>query len=161
MIPRHSAAEGAGKSDVQQVEVTRLDDFCRAEGITKVDFIKIDIDGPDFEALQGAEGILKSPNKPLLSIEMSHYWEEFGHNFSQAFAYLKDLGYVVYIAQRKSSEFFRLDNPEGLPEGLGTLPRQTFNFFGASPGDTPEPNRPDDPFKPGVVFYTVSFRCSY
>jgi FkbM family methyltransferase len=128
-------AEPAGTDPCQSewVEVVRLDDFCRQQNIKQVDFIKIDIDGPDFEALIGAQGVLESEPKPLLSIEMSHYWKEFGYRFDDAFHYLRGFGYHMMIAQRRKGELLQVNSPSEVPENWGSEPKMAFNFFAYHP----------------------------
>ena len=54
-----------------QVSITTLDRYLeRAGDIDKVDFIKIDIEGAELEALRGASGLL-SHSKPLTLCELA------------------------------------------------------------------------------------------
>lgn len=50
--------------DMGEVELNRIDSL----GLSNVDYIKIDVEGAETEALQGAEGLLRR-NKPYLFIE--------------------------------------------------------------------------------------------
>ena len=63
--PEYADHEARGR---QQVEVRTLDEVLSAE--PRVDFIKIDTDGFDFEVLQGAERILRK-QQPLLFFELA------------------------------------------------------------------------------------------
>lgn len=51
--------------------LVKLDDFVVKEGVKKVDFITLDIEGAEMEALKGAETILLS-QKPNLAISIHH-----------------------------------------------------------------------------------------
>ncbi len=51
--------------------LVKLDDFVIKEGIKKVDFITLDVEGAEMEALQGAETILLT-QKPKLAISIHH-----------------------------------------------------------------------------------------
>lgn len=51
--------------------LVKLDDFVIKEGINKVDFITLDVEGAEMEALQGAETILLT-QKPNLAISIHH-----------------------------------------------------------------------------------------
>ncbi|MBE9225252.1 FkbM family methyltransferase [Phormidium sp. LEGE 05292] len=42
------------------IETTTIDDFCQKEGITEIDFLKVDVQGADLKVLQGAKEILES-----------------------------------------------------------------------------------------------------
>lgn len=51
------------------VELTTLDSYAATHGIDRVDFMKLDIEGHELAALQGAEGLLKSGAVRALSFE--------------------------------------------------------------------------------------------
>ncbi len=55
--------------EVQPTPVVTLDDYCREQGISRVDFIRMDIEGAEQKALKGAEGILDR-DKPHVLIEI-------------------------------------------------------------------------------------------
>lgn len=42
----------------EEVQVTRLDPFCAAQGLSRIDLLKVDVEGAELEVLQGAEGLL-------------------------------------------------------------------------------------------------------
>jgi hypothetical protein len=74
------------KTVPQRVEVTTLDDYVARHRI-RVDFLKVDIEGKEMEALEGARETLKSM-RPVLLIEVSR-------NHVAVAALLAELGYRV------------------------------------------------------------------
>lgn len=60
---------------------------------------------------------------------MSHYWKDFGYEFADAFDYLNDLGYSLFIARRKQDELVRVEDPFSIPKGWGVEPKNAFNFY--------------------------------
>lgn len=84
------------KLDTQeQVQLITLDEFCRQNNITHIDFLKLDIEGHELAALHGAEQMLKQ--KAIRYIQF-----EFGggnidsRTFFQDFYYLLKDNYNIY-----------------------------------------------------------------
>jgi FkbM family methyltransferase len=69
------------------VVIKSLDDVLSGENISKIDFIKCDVEGFEFNVLLGAEHTLIK-YKPLIFIEV------FANNKEKVFAYLSSLGYI-------------------------------------------------------------------
>jgi len=59
----------------RSVETVTLDDFVRRNEISKVDFIKLDIEGSEVPALKGARGVIQR-YKPKLAICVYHKWDD-------------------------------------------------------------------------------------
>ena len=55
----------------KQIETTSIDDFVRRNGIARIDFIKMDIEGAELVALQGAAATIRT-FKPKLAIAVYH-----------------------------------------------------------------------------------------
>lgn len=80
---------GEGKATVEAVT---LDKFSEKHKLP--DIIKIDVEGAEFQVLEGAEKVLQN-HKPTLFIEI-HRGEKlrsFGHSEDQIYAFLEDLDY--------------------------------------------------------------------
>lgn len=69
------------------VRTISLDDFVDREKLDKVDFIKMDIEGAEFSALQGATATLRR-FRPRLAISVYHYFED----LERVPRFLHDLG---------------------------------------------------------------------
>lgn len=71
-----------------------IDDFIRQEEVAKVDFIKMDIEGAELKALEGAVNTLRK-YRPNLAISIYHNWEQ----FSRIAPWLNELnlGYKFYL----------------------------------------------------------------
>lgn len=76
-----------------QVELKQLDEVIPAD--TKIDFIKIDVEGGEFDVLKGAKNLLKT-HHPLIVFECGIGASEFyGTNPSELFQFLTDLNYKI------------------------------------------------------------------
>ena len=90
-----------------KVQLVKLDDFLHRNGINKVDFIKLDIEGAEIQALKGAkETILK--NKPNMAISAYHNKKD----IYNIILYIKKLNpdYKFYLGYHRpySSDFINV-----------------------------------------------------
>lgn len=53
----------------EKIEAITLDEFCKSENIRQVDFLKIDVEGHEFDVLQGAENFLKNNRIRFIQFE--------------------------------------------------------------------------------------------
>lgn len=60
LVQRDMSHWGVTQDIVQTVQLRRLDDFCRVEGVRHIDLLKLDVEGHELQALQGAEESLSS-----------------------------------------------------------------------------------------------------
>jgi FkbM family methyltransferase len=88
----------ANSAQLIEVEAVRLDDLI-AEGQVsgRIDLVKIDIEGAELFALQGMEGVLRGPNKPVLILEMNDEMMGLaGYSADGLQQYLDGFGYGAY-----------------------------------------------------------------
>ena len=102
-----TAPEGEARPDIdvsgaelQPTQVVSLDDFCAREGLDRVDFIRMDIEGAELKALAGARHILDR-DRPhiLLEIHPAMLQQRFGGTADQVFAFLRERGYRMFALQ--------------------------------------------------------------
>ena len=60
----------------QEVSTVSIDDFAEKQCLARIDFIKMDIEGAELEALKGAQESLKK-HRPKLAISVYHYLHDF------------------------------------------------------------------------------------
>lgn len=87
--------------ETEQVILKKLDTFLGV--ITKVDVIKIDVEGYEYEALKGAEGVLRNSH-PIIFMEFSpvFYIQESGEKPEKLINFLKDIGYSFFSLDGES-----------------------------------------------------------
>lgn len=61
----------AESSATETIRICKVDDFCAAEGIARVDLLKIDTEGFELQVLQGADGMLSSNNISFVYSEVT------------------------------------------------------------------------------------------
>ncbi|MDL2314524.1 FkbM family methyltransferase [Desulfovibrio sp. OttesenSCG-928-C14] len=83
------------------VQTTTIDEEAAKRNLPRVDFIKMDIEGAEPDALRGAEKTLRA-FKPKLAVSIYHRTED----YQSIPAYLNglDLGYRFYLAQQSFSD---------------------------------------------------------
>jgi FkbM family methyltransferase len=88
------------------VEATTLDIYCRENGIGKIDFMKLDVEGHEMSVLMGGTHMLESRSVDYIQFE-------FGHAAAAARVFLHDLtgflegyGYRLFVVKPRGLEEF-------------------------------------------------------
>lgn len=77
-------------------DIRTLDSFVSEKNIDRVDFIKCDIEGAEFFALQGGKGVLER-RRPKLFVEMLRKWSaKFGYHPNDIIGFMGGLGYLCF-----------------------------------------------------------------
>jgi FkbM family methyltransferase len=76
-----------------QVQMTTLDEFFKERPVRRLDCLKIDTEGADFEVLKGATEIIKR-FRPAIILELDHIWR-FGSSKHDVEQYLEGSGYSI------------------------------------------------------------------
>jgi len=100
--------------DVQPTPVVTLDDFCAENGVDRVDFIRMDIEGAELKALMGALKILdRDLPHVLLEIHPDMLKARFGASGEAVLDLFRDRGYRMFALNGD-----RLEERTTLVEGL-------------------------------------------
>lgn len=97
-----------------EVEMMTLDSFIESNNINKIDILKLDIEGAEFEALKGAKEVLTRIKPRIIMIEIiDHLLKRYGSSASAVFDLLKGYGYKSYRFENNGnlvkSDFMGLD----------------------------------------------------
>jgi len=84
-----------------EVEVVTLDDVCARHRLSRLDFVKIDVEGFELKVLKGGERCLRA-FRPILLVElMAEQLERAGTSPAEVATLLRDCGYALYVPRRK------------------------------------------------------------
>ncbi|MCU0567937.1 MAG: FkbM family methyltransferase [Oculatellaceae cyanobacterium Prado106] len=77
------------------METTTLDEFCKQEGISSIDFLQVDVQGADLQVLQGSEQILNTVLAVQTEVEFSHLYQN-QPLFADTDAYLRTKDFTLF-----------------------------------------------------------------
>lgn len=111
---RPGAAPGQHILVETRVPVKVLDDYVERNAITKVDLIKIDVQGSEIDVLRGATHLLTAPNRPVLFVEVEQVANTaFGHSVNDLLKLLMDFGYNLF--SWRETELVRVESEADIP----------------------------------------------
>lgn len=112
LLPRPSSGEKyyptiAESKEVIQVESITLDSFSQENGLSKVDILKLDIQGGELDALHGSHSLLSDSKVGLIytEIQFVHLYEG-APLFGDILQYLNNFGYSLF-------DFYNLHRADG------------------------------------------------
>lgn len=118
-VSGHAALEPHGKAwgdvpvEPYEVEVRRLDDWAEEIGLDRLDFVKLDLEGAEPLAIEGAAETLRR-HLPSIHLELSPgFMKDFGRSVQGLSEELADLGYDALLSFRDKN-----DSPSLLDELL-------------------------------------------
>ena len=98
------------------IHLTRLDDFCEANQIERIDFLKIDTEGYELNVLKGAERMLRENRIAMIQFE-------FNSMLVCSRVFLRD-----FYALLGQYEFFRMDSNRLIPLAEYDARNEIFQF---------------------------------
>jgi FkbM family methyltransferase len=88
-------------SRIIEVEAETLDNFLDQNGVTNVDFIKMDIEGGELFALKGMSKLLSGQRKPIVVLEMTiSMMQPAGYGPKEILDVMSGYGYECYAFER-------------------------------------------------------------
>lgn len=102
------------KPEKATYEFITIDDFVKQRGLTRVDFIKVDVDGFDIEVLEGAKETLSRLN-PVVLVELNHALSTRNRSNAEAFELFLDAKYDKCLVLDSHNYVFSRDWEIGHP----------------------------------------------
>ena len=107
----HGKAEGS-------VDVTTLDDYYRSISLP-IDFIKMDIEGNEMLALEGAQEIIQKNPHMILVVEFNSYiFEKIGRHPQQFIDMLKGFGMRLFVVPYEAGPLEEVHDLTSIPAGV-------------------------------------------
>lgn len=80
----------------EKIQLSTLDDYCSENNIHSLDFIKVDIEGAEFDFIKGAESIIKVSKNLVMVVEINECAYAASYTPEQLFDYIISLGFNAY-----------------------------------------------------------------
>lgn len=99
--PSHPDSQVTGQ---ETVPITTLDTFIEANGISRVDMIKMDAEGAELLVFRGAKNLLQRKDAPLILYESGLCSKGFGYHPVEIMWHLESYGYSLFILDGNSEK---------------------------------------------------------
>jgi FkbM family methyltransferase len=116
-----------GKKEIYSCEATTLDEYAAASGISRVDLIKIDVDGPELSILKGGQ-LTISKHHPALVVEVSMMYSDYGTSFEDVFNFVKRHQYDIFASPRTDLDFRLITKVSDFPINIRE-DKRSFNLI--------------------------------
>ena len=80
---------------VEEVATTTVDLYCERNAIAAIDLLKIDVEGAEFQALLGAQQMLRQKRVRCVTFEFGQTTFDMGNNADDLESYLAEMGYQL------------------------------------------------------------------
>ena len=85
-----------GKSNKISIESITIDAFCELNGITRIDFLKADIEGAELSMLEGAKNMIKNQSIGAIQLEYNQTWIKAHSSLKDIFDICEENQYKLY-----------------------------------------------------------------
>ncbi len=111
----------------EEVRTVRLDDYIKEQNIARVDFMKIDIEGAELLALQGAETLLSGPDAPAILIELADINAAgFGYKAIEIWDFLVAKGYEILALDERDGDVRKATRPRDSVTAMNAVALKNF-----------------------------------
>lgn len=78
------------------VNTVRLDDFCTEQGVDRINFLKIDTEGAEWDVFSGAEKLIREGNIDFIQFEYGQTYTDSSRTLKEIYHYLQNFGYAIF-----------------------------------------------------------------
>jgi FkbM family methyltransferase len=108
----YAAANAQAQAQDESVATTTVDEYVGANGISRIDLLKVDTEGHDFFVLLGAERSLSAGLVSIVQFEYNHRWVQARRFLKDVFDLVSPLGYHVGKLTPRGMEAYTHWDPE-------------------------------------------------
>lgn len=120
---------GISYSGCETVKVITVDNYCRENDISHIDFMKVDVEGHELAVMRGATEMLKKQSIDYIQFEYGGCWIDSRVLFLDMYDFLTSFGYIIGKIMPKGIEFY-----DKYDQRLETF--QMANLLACKPGHT-------------------------
>ncbi|MBD2311559.1 FkbM family methyltransferase [Desertifilum sp. FACHB-1129] len=114
----------------EQIPAITLDSFCQKEKIDKIDYLKLDVEGAESDALQGMLSLLRNRQIGFIQFEISQKMlEGLNHTAKETFDLLIENGYECHRIQPNGQVGEQVSNSNSFYENYIAFPELPIHFF--------------------------------
>jgi FkbM family methyltransferase len=114
----HLICNDAHEDKIVNVQVMKLDDYCLKNGIDYIDFLKIDIEGAELFAMQGASNLLSKRKIRVIQFELLDHANRFGIKASDLIEFFNEYGYSIYRFNVKKTSLYPVKQPGDFSQNM-------------------------------------------
>jgi FkbM family methyltransferase len=99
-------------TDSQFITMNTIDNYCKSNNISNIDYLKIDIEGFELFALKGAEDMLKNKRIEIIQIEINDTLENSSTGINELLDFINSVGYRLAKYEVDKKELTYIDYSE-------------------------------------------------
>ncbi len=80
---------------IEEVAAQTVDDYCESKSIERIDLLKIDVEGAEFQVMQGARRMLRDKRIGCLTFEFGQTTFDMGNSPEEIEIFLREMGYKI------------------------------------------------------------------
>ncbi|QCX01856.1 FkbM family methyltransferase [Aggregatimonas sangjinii] len=112
----------------ERITTTTLDDYCLKNKVTNLVFLKIDVEGFEFEVFKGAENTIKE-NMPIIICESENrHLNVQGKTTQNLIDKVCEMGYSAYVISKSGKDFLPVTQIV-IPKNRETADEYYFNYW--------------------------------
>jgi FkbM family methyltransferase len=98
--------------DLVEIDVVTLDAVCAEQGVSRLDLVKVDTEGNDFNVILGAKGLFDREAIEVLQFEYNSRWVAFGRSLLNVFDFMEGRPYLIGRLTQTGIEVYGAWHPE-------------------------------------------------